>query len=107
VGGFQSSAENSSTDSFACHIISDFLMILRFVAAVFVLLLSLTALLAVSPLVVDDADTTEAGHLLYSIPINPVVGLRQRRTGRNFWLSMASWFRFDLNNGRCKRALPI
>ena len=55
-----------------------------------VTLLSQDVLLAVSPLVVDDADTTEPGHLqlnpdfsfarqgsawLYSTPINPVVGI--------------------------------
>lgn len=65
-------------------------MIPRFIAAVLVLMVSQTALLAVSPLVVDDADTTDAGQLqlnpdfqftrtgsisLYSTPINPVVGL--------------------------------
>lgn len=62
----------------------------RFVIGVLVLLLSQARLFSVSPLVVDDADTTEAGHVqlnpdfqftrassvsLYSTPINPVVGL--------------------------------
>lgn len=62
----------------------------RFVIGVLILLFSQARLFSVSPLVVDDADTTEAGHLqinpdfqvtrfgslsLYSIPINPVVGL--------------------------------
>jgi len=62
----------------------------RFVTAVLILVAWRTALFAVSPLVVDDADTTEAGQLqlnadfqftrtgsdsLYFTPINPVVGL--------------------------------
>jgi outer membrane putative beta-barrel porin/alpha-amylase len=62
----------------------------RFVIGVIVLLFSQARLFSVSPLVVDNADTTEAGHLqlnpnfqftrtgsvsLYSTPINPVVGL--------------------------------
>jgi hypothetical protein len=62
----------------------------RFVIGVLVLLFSQARLFSVGPLVVDDADTTEAGHFqlnpdfqfarsgslsLYSIPINPVVGL--------------------------------
>jgi hypothetical protein len=65
----------------------------RFVIGVLILLFSQARLFSVSPLVVDDADTTEAGHLqvnsdfqvirsgslsLYSIPINPVVGLSPR-----------------------------
>jgi hypothetical protein len=58
-----------------------------------VMLLSQSVLLAVSPLVTDDADTVEAGKLqlnsdfqfsrthslsLYSFPINPVLGLNPR-----------------------------
>jgi hypothetical protein len=85
-----SNPENSSTDSFDYHIICDFRMNPRFMIGVLVLLLSQTRHFSVSPLVVDDADTTESGHFqlnpdfqvarigshsLYSVPINPVVGV--------------------------------
>ena len=65
----------------------------RAILAFSVFMVGTVAAYAVSPLVVDDADTTEPGHIqvnpdfafvrqgtvwLYSIPINPVVGINAR-----------------------------
>jgi hypothetical protein len=72
------------------------------------------AVYAVSPLVVDDADTTEPGHFqlnpdfafvhqgsvwLYSTPINPVVGLNSRtELGVIFGYQWRDGVGFDAND---------
>ena len=65
----------------------------RFLAAIFLMLLSQSVVFAVSPLVTDDADTVDPGCVqlnagwqlnrtgsvsLFSIPVNPVLGLNSR-----------------------------
>ncbi len=80
----------------------------RLLITLTVTLLSQGVLLAVSPLVTDDADTVEAGKLqlncdsqfartsstsLYLVPINPVLGLTpSSRARRDIRLSAARWF---------------
>ena len=85
-----------------------------------VMLLSQSVLLAVSPLVTDDADTVEAGKLqlncdfqfvrtsstsLYLDTDQSGLGLdSSSRARRNIRLSVARWFRVDPDQRRCRRS---
>jgi hypothetical protein len=89
----------------------------RLLITLTLMLLSQSVLLAVSPLVTDDADTVEAGKLQlncdfqFARTINSVVfSTDQSVLGldssfgarRNIRLSVARWFRVDPDQQRCR-----